>query len=915
MCLPSEAQRIFLMTSKAEIYLFDGGFNYDNALLQSIQVRQPHNYAGNLILCYTGRRAQHLERLFIERYVGNHQTVIPPVFTTMYQYLARFCPRKLVSEIESKYIMLQALHRISDSMPHVKMPELVDEILELYQNIRYFYPDKSLNEAMTLVKNKIAKGCADGYLSKLIFGRVETVSAIILEYSKILHDNSIIGVAELVHDVVINESIEVAIIDLVLELYPVDYKIIASLLQNTIKALLFAEKQHGTSFMYKFDALYSGMNWNIKDVSESANEGNVINHQVVFIPAERRENELVSLLPTKENEIRFIAQRIKEAVMKGTPVDEISIIFPEPYKYISSIKRIFSNYAIEFSYSFGERMLNEPSIQSAYSVLNLVAEDFPRDILLFVVGSNYFSIKDRMKISAEIKQSKVIYGAASWDKEASEVSKFISKIKKLEGCTALNEFISAYITLLRLLNYGSVTGLSERDCSVIEEFWDLLISLHSLTIGIKATFNEFKRIIGYLLTQKRYFGKEKIAKGVKVMGIIESMGIPSTIIFFGGLIDGDEPKIKDWLLIPDEVRKTIGIPATEDNVREQKFYFNRVVQSGSKLLYLSFPQLEANKKTLHSFFLADYCHHHSWDRIKPEVNAVFSLEDHLINKGECIDWYLKNYFKTASLNDSNIELINTYYDSEHLGITDIMKYYECPRAFYFEKILGLEEYEEPTFDYDAKEWGILVHKVLKEAFENGENWQKKAMELFSEHVKVFPVPIQEFFSKRFKMDLIFLKQFQDNIEDEYDIRERELRVAGELAIEDKKQNIKGIIDRIDIKKDGSNYLLIDYKTGNVDDKKYSLQLSLYAWLYRMKENILPAQMILLSLAGLRSKEKKLIPRKKQAEDIIEEMVNEARSVILNIRKGLFFNTGEDEEEAGEMGGWHCSYCAFKNLCW
>ncbi len=208
-----------------------------------------------------------------------------------------------------------------------------------------------------------------------------------------------------------------------------------------------------------------------------------------------------------------------------------------------------------------------------------------------------------------------------------------------------------YEKLLKLFNYGKSNDLLERDCNVIEDFWELLSSLKNLCISLKISFQDFKRIMGYLFSLKRYYGEERMYKGVNLMGIIEAGGIRKDITFLAGLIDGDEPKIKEWILFPDSIMKLINLPSIEDQIREQKYYFDVIINSNSKVIYLTFPQIEEDRKILCSFFLSDYIMKNKINYVSIDNDYVYSLEEHLVNKGEYNNIKLMDYITRIKLSE------------------------------------------------------------------------------------------------------------------------------------------------------------------------------------------------------------------------------------------------------------------------
>lgn len=895
------------------IYLIHPSVNYDNLMLENLVCKNEFDYSANVILSFTQRRCKHIEYLFLDKFVKDSKAVIPPAIIQIYNYLACHCKLKLISEFEAKYLLLQVLHKTTDIVSHTKMPEIVDEIIELYRLLQLYNPNRGISQILIDVYEKLEKAVEERYFSDAMLKRLQFLGDVIKSFVDVLKDKELIILPDLNECMEQIPLIENLVIDFVSVLNPMDCEIIRRLISKAKESAIYYIKLDESIYFKRLLECLDRDGIEIKEIKEGSDRFK----NKVFVAIEVRDDEICSMLPTKENEIRFISHRIKEAIIKGlVSIDEVDIIFPEPYKYISTIRRLLENYKIDYNYSFGERILNEPAIQAAYSILKLVAEDYPRDILLFILRNNYFWIDEAEEIIKEVKQSSVIYGFDFWKKEGKKAAEFVSKVKDIFDCRYLDEFLRRYEYLLKELRFGFVEGLSARDLSVIESFWGFMSSLKCLSFAIEINFNEFKRMMGYLFSQKRYFGEEKILKGANVMGIIEASGMRPKVAFFAGLMDGDEPNIKEYLIFPDSVMELIGLPTTETQIAEQKYYFNLIMNSTADIIYLTYPHFEADQKRLCSFFLTDYIAKNSYDIIKADDEEIYSFEEYLINKGENENLRLIDYIKKPSLSKESVNNICRYYDKNAISVTDLMKYYECPQRFYFSKILRLEEIEERTFDYNAKEWGTIVHKILCEAFKDKDAWKEIAFNEFRKLSKNYPEGVREFFYKRLEIDLDFLECFQREIEKEFFVLDRELGLEGEIDIPDVgRQSIKGVIDRIDRKRGAAGYLLIDYKIGSVDDKKYAMQLPLYAWLYEQRSGVLPGKLVLLSLNGLRSKKKELTRGRNNVKELVEQDLLEAKDIIKKIRSGLFYNLEEEDEEFQGRDQWKCKYCNFKSLCW
>lgn len=890
--------------SEIKLYIADGKYSVDDFILSLLKKKDEYDFSCNLTLSPTKRRSKDLEKKFILNKIPSNQAIIPPTFSTYIDYISFYTSKKIISDIEVKYLLIQALQKTQNSSYNIKAPELIEEIVEFYQLMIYYYPLLNLSETLKLFSQKVEVSFNKLYISDYIKKRAETLFEIINEYLKILEKNNLTDKELLLKNLPPLPKIEVLILDSIFFITPAEIKLINHIIDSSIETHVFIiENKENQELIDSFiQELSKTRILNIIKLSEEKKPQ-------IYVIAKKEKEELLSPLENKEKEIRFIARTIKELAMKGYSIDEISIILPDPYLYISSIKRIFKNYEIEFNYSFGERILNEAPIQAAFNILKLIEEDFPRDILLYILKSKYFNIPNKKEIINQILNSQVIYGADFWQKEGKEISEFISKLKIFSSRKNLKEFISSFISILMELKFGSAGNLNDREEAVIEDFWELLISINNLSEDIEIDFTLLKRIIRYLLTQKRYFGKERISKGVNILGIIEATGFHSEIIFFAGLVDGHEPKIRETYILPEEVYNLLGLPTSDNLIDEQRAHFYKVINSAKKIIFLSYPQLEADKRNIPSLFLQEYINNNYCDFLIPDIeNIVYSTEEYLINLGEFQNINLKDFYQWKPLNTESLNYINEIYSPEReLNITELLNYGDCPKKFFYSSILFLYELEEPSYDYNAKKWGSLVHEILKESFKAA-NWQEKALQLLADKLIIYPAPVKEFYTKKFNLELIFLQSIQKKIEEDYKISELEYTITGKIIDSDFSQHIKGKIDRLDLSKQGDGFLIIDYKTGDAKEPKYKTQLALYAHLLKENHKIPPKSLLIISLAGAKSSKAFALNNQAKINKLIDSSLKELKEIILNIRQGNFDVSPE------KLAKRDCSKCPYNYLC-
>jgi len=410
-------------------------------------------------------------------------------------------------------------------------------------------------------------------------------------------------------------------------------------------------------------------------------------------------------------------------------------------------------------------------------------------------------------------------------------------------------------------------------------------------------------------------GGDRNAVGVRVVPFETAAGIESRALFFGGMTENDLPsKPPIDPILPEKVKKEIGLPYLEYYLNRQKRYFHRLLNVSSSDPYFSCPSADGDKIFLPSPFL-------DWNQaVSPPALNISTEEDILVGEG-------------AALNLNNETGAETHFGAKAAGIlrrriaamskryfrvTDLDYYRKCPFRFYLEKILGLEIEKPPRFEVEYRQWGNLAHKTMEHLFDDGDwelgDFEKRLFTAVEKSLK--EIPINEFWADVtrgiFRNLLPLLKKQESEIR---------MRGFGPWLVEEKIEaeidgiKLRGKIDRVDKKIQDSGFkiqdnspfvkvglnespplekggeggflndavILLDYKTGSID--KDSLQLPLYAAMWQVTH---PQQVYEAGYYSL--KEGRVTwypPKKKSTEDFIQEALRETSALIGQMKKGMF----------------------------
>jgi len=150
-------------------------------------------------------------------------------------------------------------------------------------------------------------------------------------------------------------------------------------------------------------------------------------------------------------------------------------------------------------------------------------------------------------------------------------------------------------------------------------------------------------------------------------------------------------------------------------------------------------------------------------------------------------------------------------------------YMTCPRKF---KLIYLDK--KQTFKPKCMADGVLLHSWFDKFYKEMPPIQDLDINKFDEYAKIFPQELRESYEEDIYNFLEFSKKL-------FLISENKAcwkPIATEEKFYDEEMNFVGVIDAVF--SDGTNYLLLDYKTGKPKDKltdSYQLQLCGYKHLW------------------------------------------------------------------------------------
>ncbi|MEF9437238.1 MAG: PD-(D/E)XK nuclease family protein [Candidatus Mariimomonas ferrooxydans] len=660
-----------------------------------------------------------------------------------------------------------------------------------------------------------------------------------------------------------------------------------------------------------------------------------------------------------ENEVAGIAKGVKGLILEGVRPNQITVSFPVLHKYLPMLKRIFQKHGIPTSIAEYRLSHSKPVVAMEEMIIS-IEEDYPRDEFLSFLISAYFpgipEILKEWAVYFSIRAG-IVKGKKAWlciketllnsadevisadekeilDEFQLKIKQTINILEKLKQQKVISSFIDELESILNMFGFFGVKLRERPDFSggdsavhyrddITREMDRLFFELRQFT-KLYDIAEDGIETMGFYLRQmlKGLKGSDENIDGVRVVPFELAAGLESRAIFFGGMVENDLPSRPDIdPILPERVKKTLGLPFLEYYLDRQKRYFKRILNVSSHDPYFSCPMADGDKIFLPSPFL-------DWERsLNSPVLNISTEEEILVRKGAFKQrdfsemlWAGISFridpddsYRAGELpRGKKIKdiLLQTFGPKIFFRVTDIDVYRQCPLRFYIERFLCLEREKAPKFEVEARLWGRLAHKTMEYLYKDGDiklkDIDKRLFKGLEKSLNEFP--IGDFWSKVARE--IFQGLLPRLKEQETDIRLKGfIPYMVEMPIKARINSlgIKGKIDRIDRRQlstvncQQSSVILFDYKTGAID--RDSLQLPLYACMWQ-KENAESAEKA--GFYSLKDGSIEWYPKKEDMEEYMNNALMNTEEIVRHMRKGIF--------EPVPFKHGQCRYCDHSALC-
>ncbi|MDD4761734.1 MAG: ATP-dependent DNA helicase, partial [Candidatus Pacebacteria bacterium] len=523
---------------------------------------------------------------------------------------------------------------------------------------------------------------------------------------------------------------------------------------------------------------------------------------------EKGEKIKVRVFLNKEEEVEFIAEKIKEEIKKGILPEEIGVIFREN-KDAEVIADTLERKGIIFSIESDTDIFQNKEIQKIITLLKAVEE----------IGNDEKIIQALHLDFLKIKQLDIFKLLEAREKNRTAIIKIISNRNKMaEAEIEETEKIYHFFTKLtewkkESYNYGPVTVLEKiiKDSGFTEKVLSLS-NYFEIFEKVSVLFKEAKRMAAirkeYSLTDFvnhlellkeegiRLKGKEIKREGiVRLMTAHKAKGLEFDIVFIIGATDGHfgNKRIIEAFSLPNEL--SFRAEKAEKNEDERRLFYMAITRARKKVFITYAEYSEEGKEQAPSQFI---------EEIKKELK-----EEKREEKKEREFYFLKK--TEEKIEEAEKIFLKEKFLRKGLSVTALNNYLECPWKFFYESLLKL-----PKIKMRQASFGTAVHASLSGFFNKKRKGEKandkfilKEFEraLFKEGLR------EEDFKLSLEKGKKILPAFYNNYKDIWNFNTKnEVRIKGDFF--NGKIILNGMIDKIEFITPTSQKIdVTDYKTG------------------------------------------------------------------------------------------------------
>ncbi|MCB0399928.1 MAG: PD-(D/E)XK nuclease family protein [Winogradskyella sp.] len=544
-------------------------------------------------------------------------------------------------------------------------------------------------------------------------------------------------------------------------------------------------------------------------------------------------------------------------------INKINVTMGLPLKFVplaSLFDLLFSIHKKNAAKYYFRELIDIISHPSIYSLFELEHGNYLNDISSHIQKNNlvYISTDELKKIAHKDVHNIIDLMFGSWANNPK---------------TALNNCFD--LIYLIKTTYGEHKKSNSLDLEYLYRFYalfNLLSELNNNYHYLESIESLYKVYNDLLQTETLDFKGEPL-EGLQIMGMLESRVLDFETVIISSVNEGILPSGKtNNSFIPFDVKLQNNLPTYKEKDAVYTYHFYRLIQRAKNVYILYNTEIDALKGGEKSRFITQM-----------EVEGIHKINHTIVSPNvPVVEKKLKKISKTEDIISKLKELT-----SKGFSPSSLTNYVRNPIDFYYEKILGIKEFEDVEENIAANTLGSVIHNTLEDFYKPFEG-KSLTVDTLTEFKSRIKHRVTKHFKDLYKdgdfssgKNLIIFEIAQRYISNFINSEIEQLKAGNQIkiiAIEaDEKidlniENISypiyltGKVDRID--EFNGVTRVIDYKSGKVDQSKVeivawedittdydkyskSFQVLCYAYMMYQKKKIeLPVEAGIISFKNL-----------------------------------------------------------------
>ncbi len=524
--------------------------------------------------------------------------------------------------------------------------------------------------------------------------------------------------------------------------------------------------------------------------------------------------------------VRLISRYLKDNPQAS--FNDVMVVFPSMPAYRAVVQRIFGRYKIPCEIIPGYSLAHDSSISELLAFYSF-RDTYDWEVLMSLLMSPHFRAIKHEKSEEFSVFSRKEFEHTGFFKDNffalsdSNITLIKSLLKETAGeAKSCEEWIKDVYKVIEIL--GWQPGIPE----VRYSFEMVLESLKTSTIF---SLEEF---LGVLMKSFELIDiQQGRGVGIKVSGVLESVGIEKKLCFIGGATEDNIPQAPsvEEIFIPDRLKNELGFTDYNLRMARERFDIYRLKSENERVVF-TYPSKVAGKNQMKSIFLFGQ------EESVLEEDCFTTLPKAIYHFN-----FSQEKFRQKFVSDGKLKIT----------VTQLEMLLKCPYRFYLEKVEGVSVYNRPEIDEAMDLWGTIIHSVMQKIFEKykgrflSEEHKEEIEKNFNNNLmtEIDGLCTKGLISYFYRDVMKIRTQEVANKFNEIIVKHLGVEIVGleeDITIQLPSLVLKGKIDRIE-KTSSGHLTVIDIKTGTSKPPSYTekdffnkanLQLPVYIWMYMKK---------------------------------------------------------------------------------